>query len=225
MKKVFAAAAISAALLLFSACTETEERAELDTRAVAHGNYDAIFLAESAPAHAASPVGGLPRGQNVLVAYFSATGTTRMAAQRIATTLSVTLHGILPEIPYTAEDLDWRNSASRSMVEQGSASARPAIRGAPENMDGYDIVFLGYPIWRGIAPRVIYTFLESHDLSGRTIVPFSTSNTSGIDWSVMEIRSLLPDSYVLDGLNITRANLGRMDEMIADWLNGLMAAD
>jgi len=215
MKRIFATTAIAVMLLSFSACNETEEHA------APHGNYNSVLPVELVLTHAASSTGGLLRGQNILVAYFSATGTTRMAAERIADILNATLHGILPAIPYTAEDLDWRNRNSRSMMEQGDASARPAILGSPENMDGYGVVFLGYPIWRGIAPRIIYSFLESHDFSGKTIVPFSTSNTSGNSWSVTEIRGLLPGSDVLGGLNITRANLNRMDELIVEWLNGL----
>jgi len=227
VKKTFAAAAIAAALMLFSACNETEGSAAPEggaARAGAHGASpgERAELGAIAPGDP-EPAGALPRGQRVLVAYFSATGTTRMAAQRIAAAAGATLHGILPEIPYAAEDLDWRNSASRSMIEQGSASARPAILGLPENMDGYGTVLLGYPIWRGMAPRVILTFLESRDFSGMTVAPFSTSNTSGIERSVAEIRALLPDSHVHDGLGITRASLDRMDEMIALWLSGLMA--
>ena len=214
MKKIFATVAIVVMLVPLSACNETEERA------APNGNADSVLpRLEPAPG---SSTGGLSREQNILVAYFSATGTTRMAAERIADTLNATLHGILPEVPYTPGDLDWRDGTSRSMTEQNDASARPAILGTVENFGRYGIVFLGYPIWRGIAPRVIYTFLESHDFSGRTVVPFSTSNTSGIGWSVAEIRGLLPDSDVLDGLNITRANLNRMDELIGEWLNGLM---
>jgi len=121
--------------------------------------------------------------------------------------------------------MDWRNSASRSMTKQGDASARPAILGSPGDMARYGIVFIGYPIWRGTAPRVIHTFLESHDFSSRIIVPFSTSNTSGNSWSVTEIRRLLPDSNVLDGLNINRVNLSRMDELLAEWLDELVIAD
>lgn len=217
MKKILAVATIAVMLLLLSACNETEEYA------APNDNFDSVLLRfEPAPGYVASSTGGLSREQNILVAYFSATGTTRMAAERIADTLNATLHGILPEVPYTPGDLDWRDGTSRSMTEQNDASARPAILGTVENFGRYGIVFLGYPIWRGIAPRVIYTFLESHDFSGRTVVPFSTSNTSGIGWSVAEIRDLLPNSDVLDGLNITRANLNRMDELIGEWLNGLM---
>ena len=219
MKKIFATIVIAIMLLSFSTCNETEEHVS------PRDNSDSVLLAEFVRAHTVSAVGGLPQGQNILVAYFSATGTTRMAAEHTAGILNATLHGILPKVPYTAEDLDWRDGGSRSMMEQGDASARPAILGLPENMYRYGIVFLGYPIWRGIAPRVIYTFLESHDFSGKTIVPFSTSNTSGNIWSVMEIRNLLPDSHVLDGLNITRTNLSRMDEMIVEWLNGLVIAN
>ena len=127
----------------------------------------------------------------------------------------------MPETPYTADCLNWTNRASRSITEQYDNSARPIFVGTVENMDRYDIVFVGFPIWNGIPPRIIYTFLESYDFSGMTVVPFSTSNTTGISRSMAEVRNLLPDSYVLDGINIPRADFDRADEMVSEWLNRL----
>ena len=141
-------------------------------------------------------------GKNVLVAYFSGTGTTEGVAENLVTALGsdvADLYEITPEEPYTAADLDYTNSNCRSVREQQDPDVRPAISGSGENMAQYDIVFLGYPIWNNDAPRIIYTFLESEELSGKTIIPFCTSGGSGISNSVSNIRGLADDATWLDG--------------------------
>ena len=115
----------------------------------------------------------------VLVAYFSCTGTTEGIAERIAEQTGGVLHEIVPEVPYTEEDLDYY-SGGRADEEQADPDARPAIANSVENMENYDVIFLGYPIWHGQAPKIMYTFLESYDFSGKTIIPFCTSHSSGI---------------------------------------------
>ena len=126
------------------------------------------------------------------VAYFPCTGTTEAVAIEIADITGAALYEITPEIPYTAEDLDYGNNASRANQEQSNPSARPSISGTVEDMEQYDIVFLGYPIWHGQAPRIISTFLESYDFSGKTIVPFCTSHSSGIGSSDENLHELAP---------------------------------
>jgi flavodoxin len=186
-----------------------------------------MFLAFSACSEASEPLtpqpvtGEPPGAQNILIAYFSATGNTRTVAEHIAGVLNASLYEIVPEIPYTAADLNWRNRSSRSITEQYNRSARPAIRGAGASMEGYGIVFVGFPIWNGIPPRIIYTFFESHDFSGKTVIPFSTSNTTGISRSMAEIRNILPHSHVLNGINIPRADFNRANEILDQWLNRL----
>jgi flavodoxin len=159
--------------------------------------------------------------QNILIAYFSCTGNTRIVAEHMADFLNAALFEIVPEISYSSDDLNYSNRNSRSIVEQNDNSARPAIIGIVENMSDYDIVFLGYPIWAGQAPRIINTFLESYDFSEKTIIPFSTSNTTGISQSISAIRNLYSDLTVLDGINITRANLNNANTMIEEWISGL----
>ena len=110
---------------------------------------------------------------NILVAYFSCTNTTEAVAKHIQAETKGTLYEIDPEIPYTADDLKYY-TGGRADKEQVDPSARPAISGSVENMDKYDVIFLGYPIWHGEAPRIISTFLESYDFSDKTIVPFCT---------------------------------------------------
>lgn len=121
-----------------------------------------------------------PAESRVLVVYFSATGNTEQIAGWVAEETAGALHQIVPEVPYTSEDLNYGNSSSRATTDQNDSSARPAIAGSVDGMESYDMIYLGYPIWWGQAPRIISTFLESCDFSGKTIVPFCTSNSSGI---------------------------------------------
>ena len=123
-----------------------------------------------------------------LVVYFSATGTTARAAQRIARERDADLYEIRPAKAYTSADLDWRNARSRSSVEMNDPKARPAIALPAADVAEYEVIYLGYPIWWDMAPRVVETFIESHDLSGKTIIPFATSGSSGIANSVSVLR-------------------------------------
>ena len=118
--------------------------------------------------------------KKTLVAYFSCTGNTRHLAKKIAEITNGDLFEIKPAVPYTEEDLDWRNSKSRSSVEMKDKSSRPAIAEKVENMDQYDVVYVGFPIWWYIAPTIINTFLESYDFSGKTVIPFCTSGGSNV---------------------------------------------
>lgn len=160
-------------------------------------------------------------GARVLVAYFSGTGTTRGVARNLVAALGsdvAVLHEITPQDPYTAADLDYTNPNSRSVQEQQDPNIRPAIDGSVDNMEQYDIVFLGYPIWNNDAPRIIYTFLESEEFIGKTIVPFCTSGGSGISNSVSNIRGLASDATWLDG---RRCNSSDSTSTLASWANSL----
>lgn len=126
---------------------------------------------------------------NILVVYFSATGTTRPLAEYAADILNADIYEIVPEIPYTDADLAYY-TGGRADKEQNDPSARPAIKGSVTNLEDYDTIILGYPIWHGQAPRIMSTFLESYDFSGKTIVPFCTSHSSGIGSSDTNLHSL-----------------------------------
>ncbi len=128
-----------------------------------------------------------------LVVYFSATGTTKPLAEYAAEILNADLYEIVPEDPYTEEDLAYYTNG-RADQEQNDASARPAISGGVENMAEYDTILLGYPVWHGQAPRIVSTFLESYDFSGKTIIPFCTSHSSGIGSSADNLHPLCSDS-------------------------------
>jgi len=123
-----------------------------------------------------------------LVAYFSASGVTARAAKKIAAEQQADLFEIKPAVPYTSYDLDWTDRKSRSTIEMNDKTARPEMTGDVDNMDGYDEIWLGYPIWWGLAPRIINTFLERYDLTGKTIVPFATSGGSGFGKSGEELK-------------------------------------
>ena len=157
-------------------------------------------------------------GSKILVVYFSATGNTRTVAGHVANTLNATLHEIRPQILYTSADLDWRDSSSRSNMENSNASARPAISGTVENIGSYDIIFIGYPIWFGQAPRIINTFLESYNFSGKTIIPFSTSGSSDMGSSATNLHRFTTNANWFSG-NRFPGNATR--NAVVQWVNSL----
>ena len=157
-------------------------------------------------------------GGKTLVAYFSCTGTTEKIAGYIADALGADLWQITPETPYTAADLNYNDSGTRATREQNDPAARPAVSGSVERMDDYDVVFLGYPIWWGQAPKILYTFVEQYDLSGKTVVPFCTSGSSGIGSSAANLSRSAPDAVWLEG---RRFGAGASGASVADWVGGL----
>lgn len=157
-------------------------------------------------------------GSEILVAYFSATSHTEGVAQKLADGLGADLYEIVPEQPYTAEDLDYGNSQSRTSLETDDPDARPAISGAVENMEQYEVVFLGYPIWWGNAPRIMSTFIESYDFDGKTIVPFCTSGSSGFGSSDEALREAAEEAVWLDG---HRFSADASADDVMDWAESL----
>ena len=135
------------------------------------------------------------KGNNMkktLVVYFSATGTTKAAAQRLAKEHNADLYEITPEQPYTAADLDWRDKQSRSTIEMKDKSSRPAIKGRCENIADYDTVWIGFPVWCYTAPTIVNTFIEAHDLSGKTLNVFATSGGSNVTGSANDLKKAYP---------------------------------
>ncbi|MBQ8312949.1 MAG: NAD(P)H-dependent oxidoreductase [Clostridia bacterium] len=129
--------------------------------------------------------------KKVLVAYFSASGVTRAAAEALAAAAQADLFEIKPETPYTAADLDWRNKQSRSTLEMQDVNCRPALAADEVDVSAYDAVFIGFPIWWGREPSVIDTFIEAHDFSGKCVIPFCTSGGGGFT-NRAQIEKLLP---------------------------------
>ena len=141
-------------------------------------------------------------GTRVAVIYFSCTGNTRTAAERIRDLTGADLIELVPEQPYTSQDLDYNDESCRANQEQKDPAARPRIAGQPLDLSQYGTIYLGYPIWQGTAPRIINTFLDSYDLTGKTIRPFCTSGSSGIETSVADIRAAAPEVNVTAGLRV-----------------------
>jgi len=153
----------------------------------------------------------------ILIAYFSATNNTENIANHIADITGGTTYEITPKVPYTSADLNY-NTDCRANREQNDSTARPEISGSVENMSQYDTVFLGYPIWWGQAPKIMYTFLESYEFAGKTIIPFCTSGSSGIGSSATNLKSSAFDATWLSG---QRFSGGASKATVENWINGL----
>ena len=157
-------------------------------------------------------------GSKVLVAYFSATGTTKGVAEIIAENKGADMYEIVPQEPYTDADLNWHDDKSRSTIEMNDSSSRPEINGAVENMEQYDIVFIGYPIWWGEAPRIVSTFMESYSFEGKILIPFCTSSSSGLGSSGKNLEELTNGAEWLEG---KRFGSGASSEEVISWIEGL----
>ena len=130
--------------------------------------------------------------KKTLIVYFSATGNTTAAAQKLAKEFNADLYEITPEQPYTDADLDWRDKQSRSTIEMQDKSSRPAIKGRCENIADYDVVWIGFPVWWYTAPTIINTFIEARDLSGKTLNVFATSGGSDVKGSAKDLKKAYP---------------------------------
>ena len=152
-----------------------------------------------------------------LVAYFSASGTTKKTAEMVAEAAGADLYEITPAVAYTKADLDWMNKKSRSSVEMSDKKYRPAIMKKEMDMSSYDEILLGFPIWWYVAPTIINTFLETYDFSGKKIVLFATSGGSGFGNTVKELQPSAPDAVITEGRLL---NHGTKQEISA-WINSL----
>ena len=152
-----------------------------------------------------------------LVAYFSASSTTKKVAERLAKATGADLFEIKSKVPYSSADLNWMDKKSRSSVEMSDPSSRPEIAEKIPNLADYDTVFLGFPIWWYVAPRIINTFVESYDFTGKTLVPFATSGGSGMGRTVDELQKLCPNANWKAGKMVN----GISDKALADWANTL----
>lgn len=133
-----------------------------------------------------------------LVAYFSASGVTRKEAEKMAEKLGADLYEIKPQVPYTKEDLDWRNAESRSSVEMNDRSFRPPIVDDDAHIEKYDTIYLGFPIWWHVAPTIVNTFLEKYDFSNKKIILFATSGSSGWGDTAKELRGSVDESCTIE---------------------------
>lgn len=154
----------------------------------------------------------------ILVAYFSASGVTKNTAEKLAKAANADLFEIKPVRPYTDADLNWMDKKSRSTVEMNDLSSRPEIANKCENMGSYDVVFVGFPIWWYVEPRIIDTFLESYDFSEKTVIPFATSGGSGLGKTSENFKKTLgANATVKDGKLRTRAS----ETDVSGWVKSL----
>ena len=162
-----------------------------------------------------SPSEPAASGGATLVVVFSATGTTRGVAEKIAEIEDADLYEILPAEPYTSDDLNWNDKNSRTTIEMHDPDARPAIGSEEVTLDGYRTVYIGYPIWWGDAPRILSTFVEAHDFDGITVIPFCTSGSSGIGRSGKNLAEQAGNGNWLEG---KRFPGGVTEEELRSWI-------
>ena len=136
----------------------------------------------------------------ILVSYFSVSGVTKNIAKEIASILNSTLDEIVPSKLYSEDDLDWRNKNSRSTLEMKDEKSRPEFIKSSVNPEDFDIIFIGFPIWWGVEPRIIDTYLEAYNLKGKTIIPFATSGGSPMGYCDQHIQKLHPNLNIKNGL-------------------------
>lgn len=206
-----------------NAQAESSAKDDVQTETESAGQSENINVSDTENAglsETQQPEAETPEAQEnrVLVAYFSATGTTEGVAEHIANGLNADIYEIIPEEPYTDADLNYNDNNSRSTIEMNDSNSRPAISGSVENMEQYDIVFIGYPIWWGEAPRIVSTFVESYDFSGKTVVPFCTSGGSGVGSSATNLEQLTSGATWMEG---RRLNGSDSQDTVMEWVNSL----
>ena len=154
--------------------------------------------------------------RDMLVIYFSATGTTKGVAEKIAALTDADIFEIVPAVPYTSADLNWNDRNSRTSVETDDPSCRPEIDGEPVDLEGYSTIFIGYPIWWGDIPRIMSTFVESYDFGEITMIPFCTSASSGVGQSDKHLEEQAGSGKWLKG---TRLQGNISEEALQSWIS------
>lgn len=205
------------AMLALSACTGSAATASSLISSGSASAGEVHSMASSAPS--ALPSSSPSAGNKSLVIWFSATGNTAKVAHEILAQIDADSFEIVPEEPYTDADLDYNNDSCRANIEQNDADARPAFEGSIENLDEYDTVYLGFPIWWGTMPRIINTLLDAYDFDGKTILPFCTSGGSGISTAVNAIQSAEPNADVKSGLRLSGSAANDCASNVAAWIN------
>lgn len=153
-----------------------------------------------------------------LLAYFSASGVTAKVAETLAEAIGADIFEIEPKVPYTEADLNWMDKKARSTIEMSDPASRPEIAAKRDNMKDYDTIFVGFPIWWYVAPTIINTFLESYDLTGKTIIPFATSGGSDIGKTNERLTPSCKGAKLLNG-KVFKHNVGHKE--LATWVDGL----
>ena len=226
MKKIMLSVLAALCMLGFTACGSTDSSSSSSAETSAKTQSDpqqqeqpqdkiasrqADDQSENTDTNAAS-------GQNTIVVYFSATGTTKGVAERIAGVTNADIFELVPAEPYSDADLDWNDRNSRTTIEMNDPNVRPAIANDTVDLDGYTTVYIGYPIWWGDAPRMMSTFVEAHSFDGKTVIPFCTSGSSPIGRSGENLASQAGSGNWLEG---GRLDAGISESEIQDWINDI----
>lgn len=219
--KLFAVLLMVVFLFTLAACggPKTETQPQTETQATSsETKLPEAKQAETAAENEQAASEPAANGSKTLVVYFSATGTTKGVAEQIASAANADTYQILAAQEYTADDLNWNDQNSRTTIEQNDKSVRPAIGSETLSLDGYTTVFIGYPIWWGEEPRIMDTFVESYDFSGKTVIPFCTSGSSDIGASASNLHALASDAAWKDG---RRFAAGTSQATVEAWLQSL----
>lgn len=234
MKKMISIIAAAALTFALTACGGSSQAAATDTQAAENSAPAAEEQKETAEAAeqtevqpeaaqetAEEPANEAPAAtdhSDVLVVYFSATGTTEGVAERIANVTGADVYEILAAQPYTEADLNYNDNSSRSTTEQNDKSVRPEIGSEDISLEGYTTIYLGFPIWWGEEPRILDTFVEKYNFDGITVIPFCTSGSSGIGRSGSNMEELAGSGTWLEG---ERFSGGVSEEELKSWIEGL----
>lgn len=235
MKKMISIIAVAALTFALTACGGSSQAAATDTQAAENSAPTAAeeqketaeaaeqteVQPEAAQETAEEPANEAPAAtdhSDVLVVYFSATGTTEGVAERIANVTGADLYEILAAQPYTEADLNYNDNSSRSTTEQNDKSVRPEIGSEDISLEGYTTIYLGFPIWWGEEPRILDTFVEKYNFDGITVIPFCTSGSSGIGRSGSNMEELAGSGTWLEG---ERFSGGVSEEELKSWIEGL----
>jgi len=216
MKKLVSLFALLGLMTALVACASAASSSTAASSSSAASSVPEAASSEAAPASAVSETS--TECSHTLVAYFSCTGTTEGIAQKLAEQTDAALYVITPAQPYTTDDLNYNDNSCRANQEMNDASARPELGGEEINLSPYDTIYLGYPIWWGTAPRIIQTFIESHDWDGKTVYLFCTSGSSGAEKSLHDLQNLYPD---INFAAAKRFSANASDSDISGWLDSL----
>lgn len=217
-KQLFALSMAICMVFCFTACGGSTDGSTSQQGTSAAPESDAASDAELTEENEEAPAEPQNEATDILVAYFSATGNTKAVAESIAEITGGELYEIIPVEPYTDEDLDYGNDQSRTSLEMNDPYARPEISGEELVLDEYRVLYLGYPIWHGQAPRILDTFVEQYDFDGLTIIPFCTSGGSGIGSSAETLEELSGSGNWLEG---QRFSAGVSEEELQEWIDSL----
>ena len=210
--KIIATLLMILSMLAFAGCSKTNDTAEEPAES------ETAQAEEQETASDETASNNAQNGSDVLVVYFSATGTTKGVAEKIASITGADIYEIKAAQEYTEADLDWNDSDSRTTNEQNDKSVRPEIGSDPVSLEGYSTIYIGFPIWWGEEPRIMDTFVESYDFDGKTMIPFCTSGGSGIGMSGKNLESNAGSGNWLDG---ERFGGSVSEEELQAWIDGL----